>query len=538
MDNSIINRIVEACKNQQGVPLRAFSKFEIERKLGSGQQGIVFKVKNSINKQFALKFYHPTDTSPDILEKSIERFINEVNTLASFNHKNIVKIYTGGFASWNEPSEEWNVKEGFEDVNTKNIKENEFFYYVMDYIEGYDLSSIFPEFAKLDMEKTENDIEEIAKKTSLSERLEYFESLIEQVSEAMIYYHDKKITHKDIKPENIRFCTEDSTFIIVDFGFAHHYTSPQNDETIPRVKYTDFPSIDKKDYEKNDMGQFAKMLSDILPAFKDEYKTNRFVDLSLSIEKGKNPNIAKRYKNMGEFYNEVKQYFLSDGVWKFQLKIDEFLTSEKFSRFDSKLRIPISESLLLSEELKNVIDTPEFQRLRGVRQLGPTMFVFPGATHTRFEHSLGVYSLSLRYLEKLLIFPDFRKLCDPIENSIKLMVLSALLHDIGHYPYSHWVEEIDEFPRGIKLPTHEERACRILQNSVIGNVISNEWKIEVKEVADLIKGESKNEILNSFLSSIIDIDKLGGCSKSFWAVFFIWNIRFNFVSLYLKIKYI
>jgi len=502
MDNSIINKIVEACKNKQDVPLRTFGRFEIERKLGSGQQGIVFNVKNNINKQFALKFYHPTDKSPSILEQSIDRFINEVNTLASLNHKNIVKIYTGGFATWDESSEKWDVKEGFENINKEEIKENEFFYYLMDYIEGCDLSSLFPEFSKEDKDLNK------AREISIPHRLELFENLIKQVSEAMIYYHNKDITHKDIKPENIRFCTEDSMFIIVDFGFAHHITSPQDDETITRVDYIDFPSIEKNDYEKNDMGQFAKMLSKILPSLKDEYKTNKFSGLNSSIEKGKNPNIAKRYKNMEEFYDQIKPYFLNDGGWKFQLKIDEFLTSEKFSRFDSKLRIPISESLLLSEELKNVIDTPEFQRLRGVRQLGPTMFVFPGANHTRFEHSLGVYSLSLRYLEKLLNFPDFRKLCNPIEDSIKLIVLSALLHDIGHYPYSHWVEEIDEFPRGIKLPSHEERARQILLNGDIGSVIKNEWKVKVEEVADLITDDSKREILNSFLSSIIDIDKL------------------------------
>jgi HD superfamily phosphohydrolase len=70
------------------------------------------------------------------------------------------------------------------------------------------------------------------------------------------------------------------------------------------------------------------------------------------------------------------------------------------------------------------------------------------------------------------------------------------------------VEEIDEFPRGIKLPSHEERARSILQNSAIGNVIKNEWEIEVEEVVDLITNDSKKEILNSFLSSVIDIDKL------------------------------
>ena len=106
-------------------------------------------------------------------------------------------------------------------------------------------------------------------------------------------------------------------------------------------------------------------------------------------------------------------------------------------------------SILLNKEIRDVIDTEEFQRLRGVRQLGPTLFVFPGANHTRFEHSLGTYHLSLRYLERLLDLPDFRKSEKSMAKGIKFIVLAALLHDIGHYPYSHWIEEIDVFPNSV-----------------------------------------------------------------------------------------
>jgi len=87
----------------------------------------------------------------------------------------------------------------------------------------------------------------------------------------------------------------------------------------------------------------------------------------------------------------------------------KFLTADKFSKFDSKVRIPVSGSVLLSEEIREIIDSKEFQRLRGIKQLGPTTFIYPGANHTRFEHTLGAYSLCLRYLEKLLTLPLFNK---------------------------------------------------------------------------------------------------------------------------------
>lgn len=496
---NIIDTIIEACEINKSNQIKIFDGFVIEKKLGKGQQGVVLKVKNKIGKQFALKFYQPTVKGPKILQGSIKRFINEVNTLASLKHKNIVKIYTGGYARWS--NRRWEVTEGFPATLPEELNDNEFFFYIMDFIEGYDLTYIFPELAK-----TEKEIK--VEKQLVGVRLKHFENLIKQVSKAMKYYHEKNITHKDIKPENIRYSTEDSTFIIVDFGFAHHLTSPQPDETVVKVDYIDYPSIDNKDYEKNDMGQFSKMLDKLLPIFKDEYLENRYTGLEAAINKGKNADLKKRFNDMGEFYNQFKQYFLIESGWKFQLKLDEFFTPDRFGRFDSKLRIPVSGSLLLSKEIRELIDTPEFQRLRGVRQLGPTMFVFPGANHTRFEHSLGVYSLSLKYLEKLLNLPNFRNQCEPIEKSIKLIILSALFHDIGHYPYSHWIEEIKEFPNKIKLPHHEVRAKQILSSPRITNLLENKWGVNANEVSELISSDSQNELINSFINSVIDIDKI------------------------------
>jgi HD superfamily phosphohydrolase len=371
----------------------------------------------------------------------------------------------------------------------------------MDFIKGFDLTYIYPELILHEEEKDNGDF-------SPSFKLQHFELLIQQVSEAMTYYHEKKIAHKDIKPANIRYCTEDSTFIIVDFGFARHITSPQDEEAFTKVEYIDLPSIKARNYKKNDMGQFCDMLAKLLPLFKDEYLANRYSGLKSSIEKGKDSNLDRRHIGMKEFYHAAKQYFLIEGGWRFQLKLDEFMTQNGFGRFDSKLRIPVNGSILLSKELKGIIDTPEFQRLRGVRQLGPTMFVFPGANHTRFEHSLGVYALSLKYLEKLLSLPEFKNQCESIEDSIKLIVLSSLLHDIGHYPYSHWIEEIDVFPNNLKLPKHEQRAWEILQRGEIKEVIENDWKVKINDIAEIIINKSDKTLINSFINSVIDVDKL------------------------------
>ncbi len=197
--------------------------------------------------------------------------------------------------------------------------------------------------------------------------------------------------------------------------------------------------------------------------------------------------------------------------WRFQLKLNEYLCPNRFGRFSFKLRIPVSESILLPEEVRNIIDTPEFQRLRGIRQLGPTIFVFPGANHTRFEHSLGTYFLSLKYLERLMDVPLFREICESLDEAVKLIVLSSLLHDIGHYPYSHWIEEIGEI-NAIKFPTHEDRAKQIIKNGCIGRLIEKHWEVNPEDLTNIIAGKPlhrKIELLvNSIINSPIDVDKV------------------------------
>src|SRR5947208_1553171 len=88
------------------------------------------------------------------------------------------------------------------------------------------------------------------------------------------------------------------------------------------------------------------------------------------------------------------------------------------------------------ESLKQVIDTESFQRLRRIMQLGLTSFVFPGATHTRFSHSLGAAFLARRVLMHLdeQVVDNERK---EIEDNRLLITLAALLHDVGHGPFSH-----------------------------------------------------------------------------------------------------
>jgi uncharacterized protein len=120
----------------------------------------------------------------------------------------------------------------------------------------------------------------------------------------------------------------------------------------------------------------------------------------------------------------------------------------------SVLRIPPELDVPVTKRVLELIDSPAFQRLRRISQLGLVSQVYPGATHTRFEHSLGVYRLALQYLRSLAGQADFVQRVD--EREAITFILAALLHDIGHWPFCHPIELAGYFVPG-KLPTISKR---------------------------------------------------------------------------------
>ena len=106
-------------------------------------------------------------------------------------------------------------------------------------------------------------------------------------------------------------------------------------------------------------------------------------------------------------------------------------------------------------EFQNIIDTPEFQRLRNIKQLGACNYVFPSATGTRFEHSIGVYYLTDRIIKAIL--KNTSHLTDSLisKDKYRLIRLAALIHDLGHGPFSHLWDDLC-----IKNGNHEDHEFR------------------------------------------------------------------------------
>lgn len=170
------------------------------------------------------------------------------------------------------------------------------------------------------------------------------------------------------------------------------------------------------------------------------------------------------------------------------------------------VRIPDQQDVPFSPRVRAVVDTPQFRRLANISQLGLVSRIYPGAMHTRFEHALGVFHNALRYLAQLARDPRFSAAID--SHSAELLLCSALLHDLGHWPFAHPIEDL-----GLAgLPTHEQHAASFLQPGCeLAEVLQSEWGVTGAEVLDVLAGRTDTiplRIVRSILSGPIDIDKM------------------------------
>jgi HD superfamily phosphohydrolase len=162
------------------------------------------------------------------------------------------------------------------------------------------------------------------------------------------------------------------------------------------------------------------------------------------------------------------------------------------------IRDPLWNNVRVDPLGMELIDTPAFQRLRYVRQLGLAFLVYPGATHSRFEHAVGTYHLARRALG---LFEDRGDLARVDPRECRVLRAAALLHDIGHYPFSHALEEIGAMH-------HEEVARPLIAEGPVSEILRRELGDEAPEqILQLIRGTSASP-LQGLISGSIDLDKL------------------------------
>lgn len=144
-----------------------------------------------------------------------------------------------------------------------------------------------------------------------------------------------------------------------------------------------------------------------------------------------------------------------------------------------------------------LIDAPEFQRLRRIRQLGLAYFAYQAAEHSRFTHSLGAFHLAARTVARLR---REREIAAEDQTAVRV---AALLHDIGHGPFSHVIESILGFH-------HEQFTVEAVlsDETSVGRLLRQYSPGLAKDVASIIRGDFRRRALGQLVSSQLDVDRM------------------------------
>jgi HD superfamily phosphohydrolase len=175
----------------------------------------------------------------------------------------------------------------------------------------------------------------------------------------------------------------------------------------------------------------------------------------------------------------------------------------------SLVRVPPAEDVPVTDRVRRLIDTAAMRRLASISQLGMVSLVYPGATHSRLEHTFGVYHNALRLLARFADDRAFRGLVDP--RMAEAFILAALVHDIGHWPYCHPIEDMQL----ATLPEHESRVDQWLSTPAVAACLDRDWNCTRDDVLSLLNPPAEDQpatpasrFLASCLSGPIDVDKL------------------------------
>ena len=238
-------------------------------------------------------------------------------------------------------------------------------------------------------------------------------------------------------------------------------------------------------------------------------------------EKGKHTHVTSPFKNSPTRKLLVGSKKQQQGSGESQTLVD--LTTQKL------INDPIHTNVRLDRLCCRIIDTPQFQRLRNLKQLGTCVYVFPSATHSRFEHSLGVAHLSQRVCTTLYDHQQELKIDEADILSVKV---AGLCHDLGHGPFSHVFDGVfikAMYPDGLKNKDgskwrHEDGSVQMFRHILADNNINlEEFGLSAKDqlfIEEIIQGTEESErqgrgpekfflydIVNNTRSGL-DVDKL------------------------------
>lgn len=425
--------------------LRKRYRIGIQLDSGKTMTGNVWQCTQlSIGAPRAVKILKPSlikdaESSTHPIKKTfVDEFLSEIKYLAELAHPNIVGIIDGGKV------------QSFQDRKTLVP------YYILELV------------------RNARNLKKYAEDEKQVERLL---RVLEQVLEGTVAMHSKSIVHMDMKPDNIlisRENQEEPIAKITDLSFARRfdlrrkkaaepvfvlvkgtrgYVSPDL-HFMPAIKWSD-PMM---------VGGFVgrSQLEPGLDLYTLGVTIQEIADSTLHANKGH--AFLEQCYALRDFGRDLKNDIFrnsADALSYFRRKFRTQLPFQEARHFPSKMiRIPEFLNVPFSERIETVLNNPWFQRLRGVKQLGFVHLVYPGAVHTRFEHSLGVYNKATKYL--LALWENSRQFRKEVaDTDLEATMLAALMHDLGQYPFAHIIEETGILPSGaVKHETLSRQVIR------------------------------------------------------------------------------
>lgn len=480
------------------------NKYRLIEPIAHGGTAVVLKVKDeSLGVLRALKFPRP-------IEKHIELFTTiittEIKLLVEATHTNIVEIYHHA------------------SVDTDNGKCP---FYIMKYVKGAKSADEY-----FEQERTDSQ----------------FFKVIEQVALGIHHLHSLSIVHLDIKPENI-LVSSDGNALLSDLGSARRFGQLPGKVPIIYTRHFAHPTIKAmKFYETSDSNRcrgeierqqihprfdiysFGKTIITLLDNFDPYLSTKRMPPYSRKylqllacraldgennadeVALGLSPSSFQelKYNNIREISEDIKKFRGDFPIGKKIPELNPFLVDTIQS--GSTRKTP------LTPRLKTLLQHPALQRLSGVSQLGLLIQIYPTATHTRLQHTLGTFSNTIRIVEALYhdeINPLFKQVMNA--NDIKCVLLAALLHDIGHFPLAHDLHEA--IPKAFDHDLVCQRILRVkddwFHSKSLKLTIESDWGVTSEQIADILAVKPsetaepfKKRILHTIINGPIDADKL------------------------------
>jgi len=455
--------------NPEDLTNQTVDGYQIIQLLGRGATGAVYLTsKGALCTHYAIKLLHPAE---HLYPDAEERFNHEIEILRKLDSSYVVDIIDKGNHSGRP-------------------------YYVMEYVNGESLLEVFHRGMKM----------------------EEFLGYMAQVLRGLSAIHRAGIVHRDLKPRNI-LVTSDGLVKIADFGFAKHTqetitpTGQQVAGIATEEKYVDPDLRTSPNPEpRSDLFSFGVILREGLGCVQEGVSQVNRQAIETVAAKATSRKKEERYETADALLEALRSASdISFALGSAREVLGLLCVRELMDLGPVKeiVRIPELEDVPYTKRVKRLVDTTEFQRLRNISQLGLVELVYPGAVHTRFEHSLGTFAIAVKALRHLACLESFRRIAG--RRHVETMLAAALLHDVGYYPYAHIIEEMALAEVG---PKHGRRGAEIIRDEdhEIAGILKQDWGIDPTDVASLVEGNYSSDpamqVGTSLIHGVISCDVL------------------------------